>query len=54
MKQLANNLIEALKVQPLLLALVAVNLCFLIAISAATMRKDALLSDLVKTCVVQK
>jgi hypothetical protein len=54
MRALANNLIDALKAQPLLLALVVVNLCFLIAISVATMCKDALLADLVQHCVVQK
>jgi hypothetical protein len=54
MRVLASKLIDALKAQPLVLAIVAINLCFLIAISAATMRKDALLADLVKNCVTQK
>jgi hypothetical protein len=54
MKQLANNLIDALKAQPLALALVATNLAFLIGISIAVARKDALLAELVKNCVIQK
>jgi hypothetical protein len=54
MKQLADHLMDNLKAQPLALALVVINLFFLIAISIAVMRKDALLADLVKTCVVQK
>jgi hypothetical protein len=45
---------DGLKGQPVILALVIVNLLFLLAISAATIRKDALLADLVKQCVVHK
>jgi hypothetical protein len=53
-RNIAADIIAGLRSQPAMLALVVVNLCFLIAISAATVRKDALLADLVQHCVVQK
>jgi hypothetical protein len=59
----AGAAIEALKGQPLALALVIVNVCFLIAAAwfltyiggsarEATQRRDALISQLAKDCIV--
>jgi hypothetical protein len=49
--RLARNIAESLRSQPLLLALVTINIAFLIGISVAVARKDALLAELIKLCV---
>ncbi|MCA1455916.1 hypothetical protein I6F35_22375 [Bradyrhizobium sp. BRP22] len=61
--KVASGTVEALKSQPLALALVIVNVLFLLgggyvahnfmhALGEATLRKDALLADLAKRCIV--
>jgi hypothetical protein len=51
MIKLARNIAESLRSQPLVLALVTINIAFLIVISLAVARKDALLAELIKSCV---
>lgn len=58
-RQLARTLIEALRDEPLALSLVVINALFLLAglyglreIVHAVERKDALLAELAKRCVV--
>jgi hypothetical protein len=51
---IANDVIGALKRQPLAIVLVVINVIFLAGIIAATERKDALIADLVEHCVVRK
>jgi hypothetical protein len=53
MIKLARNIAESLRGQPLVLALVTINIAFLIGISVAVARKDALLAELIKLCVKQ-
>jgi hypothetical protein len=60
-KQIAKNVVEGLRHQPLALALVVVNLAFLIGftlmfreISDSVERKDALVVEMLKQCVAPK
>lgn len=57
--KVAGIVVEALKAQPLILALVVVNVLFLIGgayglreISVSVARKDQLLAELAKDCIV--
>lgn len=59
--KVASTIIESLKGQPLALALVVVNLMFLVGgvyvlndRRDSNVRKDALIADLVKNCVVHQ
>ena len=60
MLKAASEIIEGLRHQPLVLALVLVNLLFLVGftlmlreVSQAVERRDALISDIAKRCVVK-
>jgi hypothetical protein len=58
--KLAGGIVESLKAQPLALALVMVNLLFLVAggfalheLGGSMLRKDELLAKLAENCMVQ-
>jgi hypothetical protein len=58
-EKIVVSVVDGLKAHPLALALVVVNVGFLIAvgyflylIGQSTLRKDALLTDIAKSCIV--
>jgi hypothetical protein len=59
--KVAGSIIEGLKREPVSLALVALNLLFMLVfygvfreISASAQRRDALLSELAKSCILPR
>jgi high-affinity nickel permease len=60
-REIANNVVETLKSQPALLALIVTNIVLLVGfayilqqISASSARKDNLIAELSRQCAIQR